>query len=113
MAFSVVILVGFGTRLSFANGESLPGGRPGILRTIVEDATVYFLVIFSSHFVSLVMVFVARVSLNVFLRRTGRLVPNCLSLLFNPFPACEFIVYAHERSRPEAPLNGPQWEPRV
>ena len=66
MAFSVVILVGFGTRLSFANGESLPGGRPGILRTIVEDATVYFLVIFSSHFVSLVMVFVARVSLNVF-----------------------------------------------
>ena len=65
MAFSVVVFVGFGTGLSFATGESLPGGRPGILRTILEDATVYFLVIFSSHLVSLVMAFVARVSLNI------------------------------------------------
>ena len=65
MAFSVVIFIGFGTGLSFGTGESLPGGRPGILRTILEDATVYFLVIFSSHFVSLVAVFVARVSFNI------------------------------------------------
>ena len=65
MAFSVVVFVSFRTGLAFATGESLPGGRPGILRTILEDATVYFLVIFSSHLVSLVVVFATRVSLNI------------------------------------------------
>jgi len=62
MAFSVIIFVNFGTGLSFATGESLPGGRPGILQTILEDATVYFLVIFSSHLLTLVLVYVTRVS---------------------------------------------------
>jgi len=62
MAFSVVVFVNFGTGLSFGTGERLPGGRPGILRTILEDATVYFLVIFGSHLVSLVVVFITRVS---------------------------------------------------
>ena len=65
MAFSVVVFVNFGTGLSFAHGEWLPGGRPGILRTIFEDATVYFLVIFSSHLLVLVVVLVSRVSLNI------------------------------------------------
>ena len=64
MAFSVVVFINFGTGLSFAAGEWLPGGRPGILRTILEDATVYFLVIFSSHLLTLVVVLVTRVSLN-------------------------------------------------
>ena len=64
MAFSVDVFVNFGTGLSFAAGEWLPGGRPGILRKILEDATVYFLVIFSSHLLTLVVVLVTRVSLN-------------------------------------------------
>ena len=64
MAFSVVVFINFGSGLSFATGERLPGGRPGILRTILEDATVYFLVIFSSHLLTLVVVLVTRVSLN-------------------------------------------------
>jgi len=71
MAFSVVIFVNFGTGLSFATGEWLPGGRPGILRTILEDATVYFLVIFSSHSLALVVVLAARVSLNILAWRLG------------------------------------------
>jgi len=64
MAFSVVVFVNFGTGLSFENGEWLPG-RPGILRTILEDATIYFLVIFSSHLLALVVVLVAWVSLSI------------------------------------------------
>jgi len=64
MAFSVVVSVNFGTGLLFGNGEWLPGGRPGILRTILGDATVYFLVIFGSHLLSLVVVFIIRVSFN-------------------------------------------------
>jgi len=62
MVFSVVVFVNFGTGLSFATGEWLPGGRPSLLRTILEDATVYFLLIFSSHLLALVML-VARVRL--------------------------------------------------
>jgi len=65
MAFSVVVFVNFGTGLSFAAGEWLPGGRPGILRTILEDATVYFLVIFGFHLLTLIVVLVTRVSLNI------------------------------------------------
>jgi len=65
MAFSVVVFVNFRTGLSFANGEWLPGGRPGILRTILEDATVYFLAIFGSHLLALVVVFIIRVGPNI------------------------------------------------
>jgi len=65
MAFSVVVFVNFGTGLSLAAGEWLPGGRPSILRTILEDATVYFLVIFSSHLLALVVMLVARVRLDI------------------------------------------------
>ena len=65
MAFSVVVFVNFGTGLSFGPGESLPGGRPSILQTILEDATVYFLVIFSSHLVTLVVALTARVSSSI------------------------------------------------
>ena len=64
MAFSVAVFANFRTGLSFATGEWLPGGRPGILRTILKDATVYFLIIFSSHLLSLVVVFIIRVSFN-------------------------------------------------
>ena len=64
-ALSVVAFVSFRTGLSFGTRTLLPGGRPSILRTILEDATVYFLVIFSSHLLSLVMLLVTRVSLNL------------------------------------------------
>ena len=56
MAFSVIVFISVGT------GLSLPDGRPGILRTILEDATVYFLVIFSSHLLTVVVASAARVS---------------------------------------------------
>jgi len=65
MAFSVVVFVSFGTGLSFATGKWFPGGRPGILRTILEDSTIYFLVIFSFHLLALVVVLVAKVRLKV------------------------------------------------
>jgi len=65
MAFSVVIFINFGTGLSFATGEWLPGGQPSILRTILEDVTIYFLVIFSSHLLVLVVGLVIRVSLRI------------------------------------------------
>ena len=61
----MVVFVNFGTGLSFVNGERLPGDRPGILRTILEDATVYFLAIFSTHLVMLVVMLAARVSLSI------------------------------------------------
>jgi len=38
---------------------------PGILRTIVQDATVYFLVIFTSHFVLEMTLILARVSISI------------------------------------------------
>lgn len=38
---------------------------PGILRTIVQDATVYFLVIFTSHFVLEMTLLLARVNISV------------------------------------------------
>ena len=56
MMFSVIVHV------SISNGISLPGGQPSLFRTIVEDWTVYFLVMFSSHLLSLVMLLVTRVS---------------------------------------------------
>ena len=59
MIFSVIVFV------SFKTGLSLHDGRPTILRAILEDSTVYFLVIFSSHLVSLVVLLVTRVSLTV------------------------------------------------
>jgi len=65
MVLSVVVFVNFGTGLSFATGEWLPGGRPSILRTILEDATVYFLVVFTSHLLALAVGLVLRVSLSI------------------------------------------------
>ena len=56
MAFSVIAFISFGT------GLSLPDGQPGILRTILEDATVYFLVIFSSHVLTVIVASTTRVS---------------------------------------------------
>ena len=56
MIFSVIVFV------SYRNGLSLHDGRPTILRMILEDSTVYFLVIFTSHLLSLVMLLVVRVS---------------------------------------------------
>jgi len=56
MAFSVIVFISLGT------GWSLPGGRPGILQTILEDATVYFLVIFSSHLLTVIVASATRVS---------------------------------------------------
>jgi len=38
---------------------------PSILRTIVKDATVYFLVIFTSHFVLEMTLLLARVTVSV------------------------------------------------
>ena len=60
MMFSVIVL------LSVEYGISLQGGRPSILRAVAEDATIYFLVIFSSHLLSLVMLLTTRVSYGVF-----------------------------------------------
>lgn len=40
---------------------------PGILRTIVQDATIYFLVIFTSHFVLEMTLLVARVKISIYL----------------------------------------------
>ena len=68
MAFSVVVFVSFGTWLSFGTGLVLPNGQPSILRTILEDATVYFLVIFSSHLLALAVASVTRVSLSIVVR---------------------------------------------
>ena len=65
MAFSLVVFISFGTGPSFGAGLSLPDGQPGILRTILEDATVYFLVIFTSHLLVLVLALVLRVSSNI------------------------------------------------
>ncbi|KAF9645636.1 hypothetical protein BDM02DRAFT_485251 [Thelephora ganbajun] len=59
MVFSVIVYV------SLRTGLSLPGGQPSILRTIFEDSTVYFLVIFSSHLLSLIMLLVTRPSLQL------------------------------------------------
>ena len=56
MMFSVIVYV------SICNGISLPGGQPNLFRMIVEDSTVYFLVIFSSHLLSFIMLLVTRVS---------------------------------------------------
>jgi len=59
MMFAVIVFV------SIRTGISLPGGQPSIFRTIVEDSTVYFLVIFSSHLLSLIMLLVTRPSLQL------------------------------------------------
>ncbi|KAF9645642.1 hypothetical protein BDM02DRAFT_3189541 [Thelephora ganbajun] len=59
MVFSVIVYVSLRTEIS------LPGGRPSILRTIFEDSTVYFLVIFSSHLLSLIMLLTTRPSLQL------------------------------------------------
>ncbi|KAF9645627.1 hypothetical protein BDM02DRAFT_3189531 [Thelephora ganbajun] len=59
MVFSVIVYV------SLRTGLSLPGGQPSILRTIFEDSTVYFLVIFSSHLLSLIVLLATRPSLQL------------------------------------------------
>ena len=48
MTFFVIVCIGVGI------GFSLRGdGQPNILRTILHDSTIYFLGIFSAHFISL------------------------------------------------------------
>ena len=49
MTFFMIVFIGVGTGLSL-RGD----GRPNILRTIVHDATIYFLGIFIAHFMSLI-----------------------------------------------------------
>ena len=44
---------------------------PSILRTIVQDATVYFLVIFTSHFVLEMTLLLARVSISTIRDRSN------------------------------------------
>jgi hypothetical protein len=56
MAFSVIAYS------SLRNGLSLPDGQPNILRTIMEDSTVYFFVIFSAHLLSLVVMLITGAS---------------------------------------------------
>lgn len=57
-AFLVIIVL--------AAKSGIKGFRmPGILRTIVQDATIYFLVIFTSHFVLEMTLIVARVSTSI------------------------------------------------
>lgn len=57
-AFLVIIIL--------AAKSGIRGFRmPGILRTIVQDATVYFLVIFTSHFVLEMTLLLARVNISV------------------------------------------------
>ncbi|KAF9650807.1 hypothetical protein BDM02DRAFT_3267692 [Thelephora ganbajun] len=59
MVFSVIVYVSLRTEFS------LPGGQPSILQTIFQDSTVYFLVIFSSHLLSLIVLLVTRPSLQL------------------------------------------------
>ena len=65
MAFSVVVFISSRSPLSFGTTLSLLDGRPSILKTILEDATVYFLVIFGAHLLSLVVALVTRVSSDI------------------------------------------------
>jgi len=55
---SVFLVIVFLAAKSGRNGYKMPK----VFRTIVQDATIYFLVIFSSHFVFEMMLLFARVS---------------------------------------------------
>lgn len=57
---------------SFRAGMSLHNGQPSILRTIMEDSTVYFFVIFSAHLLSLITVAMIGASSTIILRRSER-----------------------------------------
>jgi len=58
---------------SIKTGISLPDGQPSIFRAIVKDSTVYFLVIFSSHLLSFIMLLATRPTLQL-LPSVGNLV---------------------------------------
>jgi len=58
---------------SIRTGISLPDGQPSIFRALVKDSTIYFLVIFSSHLLSFIMLLVTRPSLQL-LPSVGNLV---------------------------------------
>jgi len=58
-AFAVII--GFGLK-SGLNVTAVSVSRPTIVKTIVQDATVYFFIIFTSHLVFVVTLIFARVS---------------------------------------------------
>jgi len=87
MAFSVIVFVSFG----FKAGLSSQGGRPSIIRTIVEDSTLYFLVIFSSHLVSFLMLLVARPSV--------QLLPSAGNLVLLPIMISRLMLSLKKASR--------------
>lgn len=57
-AFAVII--GFGLRNGL-NASAMAMSRPGIVKTIVQDATIYFIIIFTSHLVFVLTLVFARV----------------------------------------------------
>jgi hypothetical protein len=57
-AFAVII--GFGLKTGL-NANAVAVSRPSIVKTIVQDATIYFFIIFSSHLVFLLTLIFARV----------------------------------------------------
>jgi len=58
-AFTVII--GFGV-MGGLNASAMSMSRSGIVKTIVQDATIYFVVIFTSHLVFVLTLVFARVS---------------------------------------------------
>jgi len=62
LAFLIIVVLAAKSRLKDFK-------MPSILRTIVQDATVYFLVIFTSHFVLEMTLLLARVTVSVFRAR--------------------------------------------
>jgi len=66
---------------------------PSILRTIVQDATVYFLVIFTSHFVLEMTLLLARVTVSVVCTTAMLIVPPAKSSTLTSYVSARFEVY--------------------
>lgn len=80
-AFTTIIRFGFKAGLT-ANAVAV--SRPSIVRTIVEDATIYFFVIFTSHFIFLATLLFERPSL--------QLIPSVGNDVFLPVMISRLII---------------------
>ena len=74
LAFLVIVL--FATKPGFVGFK-----MSRLLRTIIRDATVYFLLIFTSHFVFEMTLLLARVS--TFIGGGGSLIEDSVSQIYN------------------------------
>ena len=68
LAFSVIVYIVVKSNVSRAP-------IPGLLRIIIQDATYYFLVIFTSHFVLVMFLAFAKVRILIYFISTARLDP--------------------------------------